>query len=210
VPPLHPVIHHGDEHHRNEDHRRPVERLNINGRGVGPEGPEGGEHGVGGCHDVDGQAEFSQRPSRFGQRLGVSDFAKGDTGDADGVGGHERGQLETQDGVEGGVGAEVDQGEQDGDAEGEDGGIDGDVHGVVHTGDPGAEGQAAVACEGPGLAGAGGGEGDVADHEKEDSDDGEDVGAGDGAGHGELKDVEEGITGGVGEGVVDRWDGEEE
>ena len=210
MPPFDKVIDHRDEDHCDENHRRPIEVVGGHGGDIRPKGPERGERGVEGGDDVDGQTESSQRPTRLGQRLRILQFPHREARDANGVRRHLRGELETEDGVESGAGAEIDERQQDGDAERQDRRVDRDVDLVVHAGDPGTARQSTVTCKGPRLPGAGGREGDVADHEQEDGDDGQDVGAGDGVRHGDLEDVEEWVAGGVVEGVVDGGDGEEQ
>ena len=81
------------------------------------------------------------------------------------------------------------------------------MFGGVHAGDPLGEGEAVVAGKGESLAGGGCVEGDVADDYEDQDDGGQRVDAwgGDGA----SKDVDEGVAGGIGEGVADRRDTEE-
>lgn len=78
------------------------------------------------CADVDGHAEASQGPPRPGQRA-AANAPEENAADADVVGGYQGGVCEGCDGVEGHVGAEVDEGQQDCGDEGDEDGIEGDI-----------------------------------------------------------------------------------
>jgi hypothetical protein len=60
-----------------------------------------------------------------GERFASQAFEQ-ETADGDAVGGEQGGEIEREDGVEGGGRADVDEGEQDADDEGDDDGVEGD------------------------------------------------------------------------------------
>lgn len=77
----------------------------------------------------------------------MEDAAVEHAADGDLVGDHEGDEVEGDDGVEGGIAAEVDEGEDDGEESSGGDGVGGDFEFGVDVGDPFAEGEAVVAGE---------------------------------------------------------------
>lgn len=141
-----------DGHDADEHDDTPVEAQNIGRRSLRPEAPEEGKGRVEEGEGVDGDAPPAERPAAVWQELRVVDAAVEDAADGRHVGDHEGDEVERDDGVEGGVGADVDEGEQDGEHAGHGDRVDGDLELGVHGGDPVAVGEAVVAGKGPRLA----------------------------------------------------------
>lgn len=76
--------------------------------------------------DVDKATVAAERPAVWGQRLTADAFEQ-NAGDCDHVGGGEGADGKGHNGVEGGGGADVYEGEEDGDDEGDDDGVEGNV-----------------------------------------------------------------------------------
>jgi len=198
----------GQDHDGDEDDDAPVEGGGVHRGPVGPQGPEKGKGDIDDAEHVDRHAPAAQAPAGRGQELGLEEAAVEDAADGDGVGGHERGDLQGDDGVEGDGGADVDEGEQTGEEAGEGDGVGGDVQPRVDAADPAGEREALVAREGEGLARRGRVEGDVAGDDEDEDHDGQRV---DAAGRdGLLEDVDEGEAGRVADGVGDGRQAEEE
>lgn len=114
-----------DQDRKHED--SPIEILQGDRGGAGPEAPEKDKDGVDQTDAVDGDAEAAEAPSGFGEEFRVLDAAVEDAGDGDDVREHEGGELKGDDGVEGGGGADVDEGEDYGHSRGDGYGVGGDV-----------------------------------------------------------------------------------
>jgi len=170
--PFHKVRNDSRNHDADEDDDTPVERRGVHGRAVGPQRPEEGKDGVADPEDVHRHPPAAEAPACRGQELWLEKAAVEDTADRDGVGGHERGDLEGDDGVEGDRGADVDEREEAGEGAGKRDGVCGDVHGRVHLADPPGKGQTVVTGKGEGLAGGGGVEGDVRRNDQDQDHDG--------------------------------------
>ena len=170
--PLHDVRNRSQDHDAHEDDDTPVERRGVHGRAVGPQRPEKGKDGVADAEHVHRHPPAAEAPACRGQELWLENAAVEDTADRHGVGGHERGDLEGDDGVEGHGGADVDEGEEAGEDAGERDGVCGDVHGRVHPADPLGKGQPVVTGKGKGLARGGGVEGDVRRNDQDQDHDG--------------------------------------
>lgn len=148
---LNDVHEQGKDEDTDEQDDAPVEGIQSDGKRVGPEGPEEGEEDIDQADDVDGDAPFAETPARRGDELWVGDAAVENAADGHGVGQHESADLEGDDGVESGGGAEVDEGEEHGDDAAEDNGVGWDVSLRVHVADPVGEGKAVVTSKGKGL-----------------------------------------------------------
>ena len=207
LPPLHDVHDSSQEHDTDKDDDAPVERRDVHRGSIRPQRPEEGKNHVTDPGDVGGDTPAAEAPACRRQEFWLEDPAVEDAADGDGVGRHERGDLEGDDGVEGDGGADVDEREQIRDDAGERDGVGGDVESRVHVADTAREGQALVAGKGEGLERGGGVEGDVARNHQNEDHDGEGVDAA--GGDGLLEDVDEGEAGGVVDGVFDRGEAEE-
>lgn len=108
---IHRHAEHGDG---DEDQNAPVERLQRDRGRAGPETPEKRKDGVCEAARVHDDAEATEAPASFGKKLRMQQTSEQHTPNRGGVGEHQRRELERYDGVEGGGGADVDQGEGDG------------------------------------------------------------------------------------------------
>ena len=106
---------------------------------------------VGQSTDVDGHTPPTQAPPGARQELRVADPTQKHAPNRGHVGEHEGNEVEGDDGIEGDVGANVDERKQAGADAGEDNGPDRQLPFGVHVGEKLAEGQTVVAGKGPGL-----------------------------------------------------------
>ena len=144
-------VHGADDHNSNEHDHTPVKVQDIRGRDLGPETPEKGECRVEEGEAVDGHTPLSERPAALGQEFGKVDATVENAANGRHVGDHERDQVERNNGVEGGVGADVDEREKDGEDAGDGDGVYGHLELGVYGCDPLAEREAVVAGKGPRL-----------------------------------------------------------
>jgi hypothetical protein len=125
VSSLHQVIPTGKQHHEAEQQTAPVHTVGRHRDRTGEQcedqdGQQPAERG-----NVDGGSGLSERPFSVGEGFAFQAFEQ-ETADGDAVGGEQGGEIEREDGVEGGGRADVDEGEEDANDEGDDDGVEGD------------------------------------------------------------------------------------
>ena len=139
------VIEEAQDADAEEHDEGPVEGGAVDGRFVGPKGPEEGKGDVKEPDDVDGDAEAAEGPARGRQELRVVDAAVEDAADGDAVREHEGHNLQRDDGVERHVGPDVDECQQGADHARQQHRVGRDLPRRVHGRDPARKGQAVVA-----------------------------------------------------------------
>jgi len=109
-----------NEERTQEQHDSPVEVLQRNRDRIWPERPEEDECDVDDADAVDWYTPAAETPACFWDQFRVSHTAVENAAYGDAVGKHDGYHLHGDDGVECGVGADVDQREEAGDCAGED------------------------------------------------------------------------------------------
>ena len=130
LPTLNSIIDRRENNHAPEHRDTPIHRGGRDGRGQREESKHEQRRQEDQGRDVDRHSRASERPAARGERL-PAEAAVDDAADGEDVGGHEGGDGDGVDSVEGHGRAEVDKGDEDGDAQGDQDGVQRDVGVVV-------------------------------------------------------------------------------
>jgi hypothetical protein len=125
MPSLHQVIPTSKQNHEPKQQTPPVHAVGRYRNRTGEQREDQNGQQPAERSNIDRGSGFSERPFAVGERFASQAFEQ-ETADGDAVGGEQGGEIEREDGVEGGGRADVDEGEQDADDEGDDDGVEGD------------------------------------------------------------------------------------
>lgn len=125
LPPMDYIIRHRQQRHTSKHHHAIIHRLDSDLREEREEANHSRHDQIAQRERIDGHRQLTERPASRGEFLAAYAFGE-DAGDADKVGDGAGAREDTNEAVEDGCAAEVEQGEDDGKGEGEDGGVEGD------------------------------------------------------------------------------------